>query len=50
MGEVILQLKDLKKNFQSKEVLKGVDLEVKKGEIIGYIGSNGAGKARKSVV
>lgn len=45
MQEVILELKDLKKNFSSKEVLKGVDLQVKKGEIIGYIGSNGAGKS-----
>lgn len=45
MESIILELKDLKKNFGSKQVLKGVNLQVKRGEIIGYIGSNGAGKS-----
>lgn len=45
MDEIILELKNLKKNFGEKEVLKGVDLQVKRGEIIGYIGANGAGKS-----
>lgn len=45
MDEIILELKNLKKNFGGKEVLKGVDLQVKRGEIIGYIGANGAGKS-----
>ncbi|MEQ3338236.1 ABC transporter ATP-binding protein [Clostridium butyricum] len=45
MENIILELKDLKKSFGSKQVLKGVDLQVKRGEIIGYIGSNGAGKS-----
>lgn len=45
MDEVILELKHLRKNFGEKEVLKGVDLQVKRGEIIGYIGANGAGKS-----
>jgi ABC-2 type transport system ATP-binding protein len=43
--ERILTIRDLKMNFGEKEVLKGVNLEVKKGEIIGYIGPNGAGKS-----
>ncbi|KEI04404.1 ABC transporter ATP-binding protein [Clostridium botulinum] len=42
--ETILHIKGLKMSFGSKEVLKGINLEVKKGEIIGYIGPNGAGK------
>ena len=45
MDEIILELKGLKKSFGGKEVLKGVDLKVKRGEIIGYIGANGAGKS-----
>lgn len=45
MEEIILELKDLRKNYGEKKVLKGVDLKVKRGEIIGYIGSNGAGKS-----
>jgi ABC-2 type transport system ATP-binding protein len=43
--EPILSIKDLKKRFGSKEVLKGVQLDVYKGQIIGYIGPNGAGKS-----
>ncbi len=43
--EPILSIKDLKKEFGAKEVLKGVQLDVYKGQIIGYIGPNGAGKS-----
>lgn len=46
MGEnVTVELKNLRMSYGSKEVLKGIDLEVHKGEIIGYIGANGAGKS-----
>lgn len=41
----ILEMINLKKNYGNKEVLKGINLKVKKGEIIGYIGANGAGKS-----
>ncbi|MBO3444326.1 ABC transporter ATP-binding protein [Clostridium sp. CCUG 7971] len=44
MNKVIF-IKDLKMSFEGKEVLKGIDLEVDKGSIIGYIGPNGAGKS-----
>ncbi|WP_161878420.1 ABC transporter ATP-binding protein [Alkalibacterium sp. MB6] len=43
--EPILELIDLKKRFDEKEVLKGVTFSVMPGEIIGYIGPNGAGKS-----
>lgn len=43
--EKIIQIKGLKKYYGSKEVLKGINLDVNKGEIIGYIGPNGAGKS-----
>src|SRR5690625_322070 len=32
-------------SFGNNDVLKGIDLEVYKGQIIGYIGPNGAGKS-----
>lgn len=38
-------IKDLKMSFEGKEVLKGINLEVDKGSIVGYIGPNGAGKS-----
>ncbi|WP_286138306.1 ABC transporter ATP-binding protein [Bacillus sp. AFS055030] len=38
-------LKDLKKDYGAKSVLKGIDLTVHRGQIIGYIGPNGAGKS-----
>ncbi|WP_231505644.1 ABC transporter ATP-binding protein [Bacillus sp. EB01] len=41
----MLSLKGLKKSYGSKQVLKGIDLEVGRGQIIGYIGPNGAGKS-----
>ncbi len=43
--EVILSIKDLYKSYGKKEVLKGINLEVYKGEVFGFIGKNGAGKS-----
>jgi ABC-2 type transport system ATP-binding protein len=45
MEEIILTIKDLRKNYGPKAVLNGVSLEVKRGEVIGYIGPNGEGKS-----
>lgn len=44
-NEVVVEIRDLFMSFGSKEVLKGINLDVHKGEIIGYIGPNGAGKS-----
>lgn len=43
--ESIITIKDLRMSYGDKAVLKGVNLEVNKGQIIGYIGPNGAGKS-----
>lgn len=44
MTETAIQVKDLRKSFKDTEVLKGVDFEVRRGEIFALLGSNGAGK------
>ena len=43
--EPIITIRGLEKSFGTKEVLKGINLDVEKGQIIGYIGPNGAGKS-----
>ena len=40
----LLETKGLSKSYDSKEVVKGVDILVKRGEIVGLLGPNGAGK------
>ncbi len=42
--EIAIEVKGLRKSFKDTEVLKGVDFEVKRGEIFALLGSNGAGK------
>lgn len=34
MGEVFLKLENIKKSFGGVQALKGVDLEIRKGEIL----------------
>ena len=44
MAETAIQITGLQKSFKGTDVLKGVDFEVKRGEIFALLGSNGAGK------
>lgn len=44
MTDIAIQVKDLRKSFKDTEVLKGVDFEVRRGEIFALLGSNGVGK------
>jgi ABC-2 type transport system ATP-binding protein len=40
-----LAVRDLRKRYGATEALKGVDLEVGQGELVGLLGPNGAGKS-----
>ena len=43
-GKVLLQVKGLKVSYGGIQAVKGVDFEVREGELVSLIGSNGAGK------
>ncbi len=40
----MLTAREIKKNFKNREILKGIDLELRRSEIVGLLGPNGAGK------
>ena len=44
MPELAIQIKDLKKSYQDSFALKGVNVDIPKGEFFGLLGPNGAGK------
>ena len=41
----VIEIKDLYKSYGKKDVLKGLNLNVKKSEVFGFIGKNGIGKS-----
>lgn len=44
MNEDIVSIKDFELSFGDKKVIHGLNFSVKKGEIFGFLGSNGSGK------
>ena len=44
-NEVLISIKDLKKSFSKLDVLKGINLDIKKSEVISIIGASGSGKS-----
>ncbi len=40
----MIKIENIRKSFGSLEVLNGIDLEVKKGEVVSIVGPSGAGK------
>ena len=45
MNQIILEMKDIDKRFSGVHALKGVNLELKAGEVHALMGENGAGKS-----
>ncbi|SFW63877.1 amino acid ABC transporter ATP-binding protein [Selenomonas ruminantium] len=44
-GEVMLKMTDIYKAYEEVEVLKGIDIEVRRGEVLAIIGPSGSGKS-----
>ena len=44
MGEEVIVARDLRKSFGDFHAVDGISFEVKRGEIFGFLGANGAGK------
>ena len=44
MPEVVISVKGLRKSYGELEALRGIDLDVARGEIFAFLGPNGAGK------
>ena len=44
-GELALEVRGVTKRFGALVVLRGIDLELRQGEVLGLVGDNGAGKS-----
>jgi phospholipid/cholesterol/gamma-HCH transport system ATP-binding protein len=44
-GDHVIKVRDLVVDFQSHRVLNGVNVELNRGEVLGFVGASGAGKS-----
>lgn len=45
MTDNIIEIKNLQKSFGEHDVLRGIDLDVRRGEVVSIIGASGSGKS-----
>jgi ABC-2 type transport system ATP-binding protein len=50
MQKILLKVKNIKKSYGNSQVLKGITLDIFKGEIVSLLGVNGAGKTTLSSI
>ncbi len=43
-GEVVIEVEGLTKSFDGKVVVRNLSMQVKRGQIYGFLGPNGSGK------
>ena len=50
MKDILLEVKNLHASVDGKEILKGINLEIGRGEVHAIMGPNGSGKSTLSAV